>query len=244
MNTRKANTFGMLERSNLAADIASLLRRSIVKGELGPGTRLIEAEIAQQLGVSRGPLREAFRILETEGLLESYPGRGSFVAEVGERDIREVYSLRGFLEERAIRMAAENATAEDLQELERILASMFEAAKQGDSSGVQELDFQFHRKIWEIADHHLLREVLEGLTTRIRRFLAVQTELYGDLAEGISDHQQMLSALKNGDEDKAAEKILHHLQEASDVVTKNFQEQQARSSATTGGEAPSPGRRA
>ena len=209
---------GELERTNLADGIASVLRQSIMTGELPPGTRLIELELSRQLGVSRGPLREAMRILETEGLLENTPGRGTSVTQFSEKDIREVYTLRCVLEQEAIRRAAQKANDEDLAKLDHTLAALFEAAKEGNPSKVTELDFQFHTEIWEIADHDLLVQVLKGLTTQIRMFLAVQTHLYNDLGEGISDHQKLLDALKNADGEAGAKIMKDHLQVAEDVI--------------------------
>jgi len=214
---------GELERSNLAADVAALLRESIVTGEIPPGTRLVEAEVARQLGVSRGPLREALRILETEGLLDSHPGRGSFVSTISERDIREVYSLRCILEEEAIRLAAKRVTTEDIDSLERTLEAMISAAKAGESSKVTDLDYIFHSHIWDMADHKRLMGVLEGITTQIRMYLAVQTQLYDDMAAGISDHQEFLEALRNHDGEAGAAAMRNHLQVAANVVLDYFQ---------------------
>jgi DNA-binding GntR family transcriptional regulator len=209
---------GELERSTLSANIAEILRENIVTGELAPGVRLIEAELARQLGVSRGPLREALRVLETEGLLENHPGRGSFVTQFSARDIREVYSLRSVLEEEAIRRAASNCSERDLDQLQAILDAMFKAAKDGDPSKVTDLDFEFHTLIWEIADHHLLKQTLQGITTQIRMFLAVQTHLYADLPEGISDHQHLMESLKDQDGERGAQIMRTHLHVAEDVV--------------------------
>ncbi len=209
---------GELERSTLSANIVEILRENIVRGDLAPGERLIEAELARQLGVSRGPLREALRVLETEGLLQNYPGRGSFVTRFSARDIREVYSLRSVLEGEAMRRAAANCSADDLEKLQAILDAMFIAAKDGVPSEVINLDFQFHSLIWEIADHHLLKQTLQGITTQIRIFLAVQTHLYTDLQEGISDHKQIVEALQNQDGEGGARIMRTHLHVAEDVV--------------------------
>jgi DNA-binding GntR family transcriptional regulator len=209
---------GELERTNLANGIASLLRQSIMTGERPPGTRLIEVELARQLGVSRGPIREAMRILETEGLLENNPGRGTSVTQFSEKDIREVYTLRCVLEQEAIRRAAIHGNEEDLEKLQKTLDALFEAAQEGNPSKVTELDFQFHTEIWEMADHQLLVQVLQSLTTQIRMFLAVQTHLYVDLAEGISDHQKLLNALKNNDGETGARIMKDHLQIAEAVI--------------------------
>ena len=217
---------GELERSNLAADVAALLRESIVTGEITPGTRLVEAEVARKLGVSRGPLREALRILETEGLLESFPGRGSFVAQITESDIREVYSLRCVLEEEAFRLAAERGSSGDFDYLQETLISMFKAANDGETSKVADLDFRFHQKIWEVADHTRLKEVLESITTQIRMYLSVQTQLYDDLAVGISDHRLLLDALRNRDGEGGARIMRNHLQVATKVVLDYFLQNQ------------------
>lgn len=219
---------GEIERSNLAGDIAFRLRESIVAGSLAPGMHLVESELARQLGVSRGPLREALRILETEGLVESFPGRGSFVIHISEKDIREIYSLRSILEEEAFKRAAICRTDEDLNRLTATLGSMVEAAQAGDPSLVTKLDFEFHIQVWEIADHRLLKKVLEGIATQIRMFLSVHTHLYDDLALGISEHEGLLEALRMRDRHGAAERIRNHLEEASGVVQRHFQRNERR----------------
>jgi len=214
---------GELDRSNLAIEVANILRESITKGDFPPGMHLVEIPMAQKLGISRGPLREALRILEAEGMIESFPGRGSFVAQITERNIREVYSLRYILETEAVKLAIKNGTQEDIKKLDEILKSMFAAAKNEDTNEVTLLDFQFHTQIWTMADHTLLKEILEGFNTQIKRYVAVQTILYEDLTEGISDHKNILEALRNHDEKTAIELINKHLEIASKKVIEHFQ---------------------
>ena len=212
-----------LDRSNLADEIAIYLRELIITGEITPGTRIIEAEVSSQLGVSRGSLREGMRILETEGLLESFPGRGSFVVQASLRDIQELYSLRCILEEEAMRLAIDNGTANDFDRLQMTVESMLQAAKEQSQREVSELDYQFHRQIWEIADHILLRKILESITIQVRMYLAVQTQLYEDLAEGVFDHQLILQALRNSDIETATDLLKKHLELASQVVLNYFE---------------------
>jgi len=213
---------GELDRSNLAIEVANILRESITKGDFPPGMHLVEIPMAQKLGISRGPLREALRILETEGMIESFPGRGSFVTQVSERNIREVYFLRRILETEAIKLAIKNGTQEDIKKLDEILKAIFAAAKEEDTNEVTLLDFQFHTQIWTMADHTLLKEILEGFNTQIKRYVAVQTTLYEDLTEGISDHKNILEALRNHDEKTAIELIHKHLEIASKKVIEHF----------------------
>jgi DNA-binding GntR family transcriptional regulator len=213
---------GALERSNLSVNVADLLRASIVDGRIPAGSRLIEAEIAKQLNVSRGPVREAFRILETEGLIQSYPGRGSFVIQTSERDIREIYSLRCILEEEAFRLAVNNRTDANIKRLEEILEAMFAAAKDGDHAKVLELDLEFHRQTWEISDHHRLQSMLEELSTQVKMYIAVQTNIYDDLASGIADHKILLDALRDRDLTIGTQTLRKHLQLAADMVSEYF----------------------
>jgi DNA-binding GntR family transcriptional regulator len=214
---------GELDRSNLAIEVANILRESITTGDFPPGMHLVEIPMAQKLGISRGPLREALRILETEGMIESFPGRGSFVTQISERNIREVYSLRYILETEAIKLAIKNGTQKDIEKLDEILKAMFAAAKKEDTKEVTLLDFQFHTQIWTMADQTLLRDILEGINTQIKRYVAVQTTLYDDLTEGISDHKNILESLRNHDENAATELIRSHLEIASKKIIEHFQ---------------------
>lgn len=211
-----------LERQNLALDVAARLRESIVDGTLPPGTRLVELEVARQLGVSRGPLREALRILETEGLILSEPGHGSYVARISERDIREIYSLRRILEQEAFRLAAEGGTDAQLQELAGVLKSMFAAAERGDHASVLDLDLEFHKGVWRMAGHSRLDAYLNEVAAQAKMYIAVQTSLYDDLAAGVSDHLEMLEALRKRDSGRAIRAVLAHLQEATDVLLNYF----------------------
>jgi len=214
---------GELDRSNLAIEVADILRESITSGDFPPGMHLVEIPMAQKLGISRGPLREALRILETEGMVESFPGKGSFVTQISERNIREVYSLRCILETEAIKLAIKNGTPDDFEKLDEILKAMFAAANIEDTKEVTLLDFQFHSQIWTMADHMLLKDILEGINTQIKRYVAVQTILYDDLTIGISDHKSILETLRNQDEETAIKLIKNHLEVASKKIIEHFQ---------------------
>src|SRR5574341_322553 len=109
---------------NLVEQIATALRQAIADGKLRPGTRLLEVQVARQMGTSRAPLREALIQLEREGLVVRQPNRGAFVADLTEELVREVASLRGVLEGFAAGLAVKRLTEEDFRQLERILTEM------------------------------------------------------------------------------------------------------------------------
>ena len=209
-----------VKKLSLTDEIAAELRKSILSGKLKPNTRLFEKELSEQLGVSRGPLREALRLLEGEGMITSSTGRGSFVNSFSARKVAELYNIRLILEQQAIRLAASHATDEQLSQLEQILNAMLQAGHKGQMDKVVELDLQYHEKIWELADHQLLDQILHGLSAQIRSYMAVHTSLYEDLAAGIENHKLLFNALKEKNEEASAKLMRQHLEEASDVVTK------------------------
>jgi DNA-binding GntR family transcriptional regulator len=209
-----------VKKLSLTEEIAAELRKSILSGKLKPNTRLYEKELAEQLGVSRGPLREALRLLEGEGMISSTTGRGSFVNSFSARKVAELYSMRLVLEQEAVRLAARRATDRQLNELEQILNNMLQAGRKGKVDQVIELDLQYHEKIWELADHELLAEILLGLSSQIRSYMAVHTSLYEDLADGIENHKILFNALKERNENASANLMKQHLIEATEVVTK------------------------
>lgn len=210
---------GQIKKSTLINEIAGLLRQSIISGDIPPNTRLTELDVSKQLSVSRGSLREALRILESEGLVVDIPRRGFYVVSLSTKDIEEVYSLRLMLEQEAIKRVLKNITPDDLVSLQQVLTDMAEAARQGDRFQVVRLDVEFHRCLWKIADHKLLLQTLEGFILKISMYLSVQTHLYSDLNAGIADHQLLLGAIRGKDEIEALAILTRHIQDAlKDVV--------------------------
>ncbi len=209
---------GQIKKSTLINDIADLLRQSIITGTIPPNTRLTEQDLSRQISVSRGSLREALRILESEGLVVDIPRHGFYVVSLSTRDIEEVYSLRLMLELEALRRVMKTFTAQDLDNLQDFLSRMNEAARLGDRYEVVKLDLDFHRYLWKIADHKLLLQTLEGFILKISMYLSVQTHLYEDLIAGIADHQLLLCAIRDHDEELALSIMSRHIQEALQVV--------------------------
>jgi GntR family transcriptional regulator, gluconate operon transcriptional repressor len=209
---------GQIKKSTLINEISSVIRESIISGAIPPDTRLTEQELAKQLSVSRGSLREALRLLESEGLVVDIPRRGFYVVDLSSKDIEEVYSLRLLLELEAVRRVITHATPEDLNSLEEIMTDMTGAAQAGDLTRVVRLDVDFHRRLWAIADHKLLQETLEGFILKISMYLSVQTHLYEDLNAGIADHDLLLAALRQRDEAQAVSILTRHINDALQVV--------------------------
>jgi len=213
-----------IERQSLAYEVAKQLSRLIEEGNLPPGTRLIEIELAKQMGVSRGPLREALRILEATGLVENVHGRGSYVASLSRDDARELYALRILLEQEAARLAALHCSPEQIESLKNIYSSLLHAADLNDYSSLAGEDLRFHQMIWDISGNKRLKQVLVGMLKQIRRYMSLQTHLYQSPMVGVMDHGEIFAAIERHDPTAAAQAMRSHLQSATEVAVQNVPE--------------------
>lgn len=201
---------------SLSAWTTDVLRQAITDGYLESGQRLDQDAIAEELQVSRTPLREAIAALESEGLLQSKPHRGVFVSEVTTKDIHEVYGLRALLEAEIARQAADSVPDAVLGELEASLQDAQKAYDDGDPLAQFQADRQFHETLRVFAKNDLLREVLEGVSNRIsavRRFAQMRPGPHVD--EFAREHFDILEAVRQGDGDRAAALTKLHLENSA-----------------------------
>ena len=211
-------TLEEIERESVTETVAAALRSRILAGDLVPGTRLIESQLASQLGVSRAPVREAFLHLEHEGLVVTASGKGTHVSDMSFDDFGEIYTLRSVLEGLAMRLAFERITQDDLGRLASLVAKMQEAADQGDIEHLLALDMQFHVTIWQISGHKRLLEVLTNMTGPIRLFQMMNTRLYEDLVDNVLEHERLVRAMSLGNSREAEAIMVAHIQEAADAI--------------------------
>ncbi|MBI4572698.1 MAG: GntR family transcriptional regulator [candidate division NC10 bacterium] len=219
---------------NMAEQIATAIRQAIANGKLRPGTRLLEVQIAREMGTSRAPLRESLIQLEREGLVVRQPNRGTFVADLTEELVREVASLRGVLEGFAASLAVKRLTREDFDRLETILKEMLAAARQGEFPRMVEWDYQFHEYIMRASGHRLLYETWVGMDRKIRVYLSATNLMYADMKSVVEGHVPILRALRRRDPQRASRVMAEHLGEVLDlfltkVVRKALQRDPGRS---------------
>lgn len=206
--------------AGLDADVLEVLKEAILDGLFGPGDRLNESRIADQLNISRGPIREALRRLEEMGLVARTPGKGCFVKQFDRKEIEELWTLRAVLEEFAIEIACTTAEGTDLCHLSEIVEEMHLAAKENEKQKLLQLDLDFHDYLLNLANHSLLKRTWEGLGVRIQRFLNLQPGLYEDLDNIAQTHEPILSALRDGDVSAARQAVRQHIHEVADLSTK------------------------
>ncbi|MCZ0979220.1 GntR family transcriptional regulator [Streptomyces diastatochromogenes] len=178
------------------------LRERIIEGEYPAGLRLVEREIADDLRVSRVPVREAMQRLESEGFLTVQPRRGSVVAEFGPEDAAYLFDVRENLEGLAARLAARNASPARLRDLERLLARARRAAESGRLREAVSLNADFHRRIVELSGNPLLADLMTPLDSRLRRLFRL-TSAQSDGEPMCGAHERLYEAVRDHDEDAA-----------------------------------------
>jgi GntR family transcriptional regulator, gluconate operon transcriptional repressor len=203
---------------SLAEDAADMIREQILGGGFSQGEHLVEARIAEQLNVSRGPVREAFKLLRAEGLLEEEPRRGTFVVSLTAEDVREIYGLRAAIEGRAARRLAERHDDDDVAELRRSLDAIAEAVKAGDALSVFRRDLEFHDTLCRLSGNARLHEVFMRYVPMLRALLRLDERIYPSLDEVADQHLPLVEAIASGDGDRAAAAAEEHCDHAGGLI--------------------------
>ena len=224
-------SLGIASRRVLADVVTDDLRDAIVSHELEPGRRLAEDDLAEQMGVSRGPVREALMRLEREGLVSIERHKGARIASWNRQDLEEIYSLRRVLEELAMEWACKNATSADLAAMEEILAHYHRLSEsQRTPKEVSKIDLDFHTALFQAAHHERLLRAWENLRSQIHAFLMyswsredkVNKQKY--MPKWELDHQKILDVVKSKKVESAKDLIKVHMSLGFERVSKHFAE--------------------
>lgn len=204
--------------------VFNTLRQAILKGELEPGERLMEIQLAERLGVSRTPIREAIRKLELEGLVLMIPRKGAEVANISETSLREVLEVRRSLEELAIELACQRITQEELSELEQTEAAFSEAIRKGDPMDIAESDERYHDVIYQATGNSRLVQILNNLREQMYRYRLEYIKDADKRQILIVEHEHILRALKNHNIGEAKSAVREHIDNQQLTVAKNIKE--------------------
>jgi GntR family transcriptional regulator, gluconate operon transcriptional repressor len=202
----------------LAEDAADRIRDEILSGRLTRGERLVEAKIAGELHVSRGPVREAFKLLRAEGLLQEEPRRGTFVVSLSPKDVRELYDLRAAVEARAAKLVARSHTEADLDLLRSRFDALAAAAAAGDVRAVSRADLEFHESVAQLSGNGRLLAAFQRSAPLLKTLIALDEHLYASLDDIADEHRPMLEAIERGDGDEASRRFEAHIERAGSLV--------------------------
>ena len=191
----------------------------IIKGEYQPGQQLKEEEIATRLDISRPPVREAFKMLEAEGLVIRRPRRGVFVTEMTEKDVWEAYTLKAALYEMAMELAMNTISESQILELEAVVRRMENCvqAEPVDLLGYQEYHRNFHNQILVISGHQRLKKISASIHNQVSRFSYKSLQNRNHLDSSVRYHRQILDAIKDQDSARACKFMKEHVLNAIDA---------------------------
>lgn len=193
------------------------MREAIMSGILEPGERLMEIQLAEEMGVSRTPVREAIRKLELENFVVMIPRKGAYVAGVSSKDVADVFEIRSALEGLAAGLAAERITEEELEQMEQAL---FYRAVEGDLDleQVVKLDTDFHALVYKASRNERLIQILANLREQIQRFRTTSLAVPGRNKLAIEEHRMIVEALRSRNSEEAQSLAMAHIVTAENVM--------------------------
>lgn len=202
------------------------LRQAILRGELKPGERLMEIHLAQKLGVSRTPVREAIRKLELEGLVLMIPRKGAIVAEITVQDLEDVLEVRMALEELAVKIACKRITQEQLEEIKRRSAEFCKTLYGDDVAACAQADMAFHDAIYEATGNRRLVQILNNLREQMYRYRMEYLKDRNMYQVLIAEHEAICEALSCHDREKAGMAIRIHIENQKESIINSLKEKE------------------
>lgn len=206
--------------------VFNTLREAILKGDLKPGERLMELQLASKLGVSRTPIREAIRMLEQEGLAVTTPRKGAEVAKMTLKDMEDVLEIRDALDELAVRIACQKISDEQLRQLEDMKELFEKSTQTGNVKKIAEADVTFHDVIYEATGNLKLVTLLNNLREQVYRYRVEYIKDPKNYPTLIAEHEAILESLKNRDVKNAVEAMHVHVANQAEAVKTVIQEQE------------------
>lgn len=206
--------------------VFNTLRQAILKGELAPGERLMEIQLAEKLGVSRTPIREAIRKLELEGLVLMIPRKGAEVARISEKSLRDVLEVRRSLEELAIELACERMTQEELRTLEEAQAAFKKAVEDGDAMAIAQTDEHYHDLIYQGTGNDKLVQILNNLREQMYRYRLEYIKDRDKRQILLLEHDHILKALQSRNLAEAKTAVREHIDNQEITVSRNIKEKE------------------
>ena len=204
------STIALLQSNSLTMAVQQEVERAILAGEYAPGDKLNEATLALKLGVSRGPVREAFRMLDEAGLVRTEKNRGVFVRDIPLDEAIEIFELRATMEELVGRRLASTMSAAQQQEIESVVHAMEDAVKTADSHTYHLLNLQFHDRLVEMAGNRKLASIYRKLVKEISLFRRLNLAGHNVLPVSAHAHWEILEAIKSGNPDTAGRVLFDH----------------------------------
>ncbi|MDO9404046.1 MAG: phosphonate utilization associated transcriptional regulator [Polaromonas sp.] len=221
-------TIALLRSSSLTTVVQQEIERAILAGEYAPGSKLNEATLAEKMGVSRGPVREAFRMLEEAGLVRNEKNRGVFVRDIPIDEAIEIFDLRAAMDEMVGRQLAQRITPPQLKELRALVEAMEKSVKAEDAYDYHLLNLQFHDRLVEMAGNRKLGDIYRKLIKELSLFRRLNLADGWPLPVSAKEHREIVKAIASGDADAAGRALFEHVIESKERTIANDLRRQER----------------
>lgn len=206
--------------------VFNTLREAILRGELVPGERLMELQLAAKLGVSRTPIREAIRMLEQEGLAITIPRKGAIVAGMTEKDMQDVLEIREALEELSVQVACDKITAEEIEQLRENMKNFEDSLRSGDLKKMAQADVEFHDVIYQATHNPKLISMLNNLREQMYRYRVEYLKNPQNHEQLLREHEAIYKGILEKDKVTVTDMIRKHISNQVDVVKHIIREQE------------------
>ncbi len=198
--------------------VCESLREAIRTGLLRPGERLMEIQLAEELGVSRTPVREAIRKLDQEGFVVMMPRRGAYVANMSIRDVNEIFEIRTALESLSNGLAAERITGEELEELQTLLVQIGKYIEEDNMDKIVDTDIEFHELLYRVSRNSRLEGIISNLREQLTRFRTLSMSHPGRLEATLEEHRAIVDAIAKGDVGAAQRAAEYHMEKSEQTL--------------------------
>lgn len=221
--TDKLSKVNLNDYKPLREVIFNTLREAIILGELKPGERLMEVQLADKMGVSRTPVREAIRKLELEGLVSMIPRKGAHVADLSVKDIMDVLEVRATLDGFASSLAAQRINKEELNNLKNVNAQFEKYAQKGNLNGIVKKDVEFHEIIYHSSRNDKLIQIISNLREQVQRFRVKYLKEYTKGMDVFDEHIEIIDAIESRDSERAREVAVKHIRHQEETIINAIQ---------------------
>jgi phosphonate utilization transcriptional regulator len=226
-------TIALLRSASLASAAQQEIERMILAGEIAPGAKLTEAWLSERLGISRGPIREAFRMLEEAGLVHQEKNRGVFVRTIPLEEAIEIYDLRAVMDELVGRRLATGISAEQMRRVKLVADQMDQAVRADDVDAYHRLNLQFHDLLLDFAGNQKMATIYRKLVKELALFRRRNLAHRAVLPQSAAEHRQILKAIASGDPELAARAMFLHVTESKERMLRSEAQLSAHARRTT-----------
>lgn len=220
MNREKLSTINLEGYQPLRDMVFDVLMNAIMRGQLSPGERLLEVQLAEEMGVSRTPVREAIRRLEMEGFVVMLPRKGAYVAGLSIADVENVYEIRTALETLAVRLAAQRMQDEDYRQLDELSQRMQATWQEGDVDSWVKLDASFHELLYKFSRNDRLVQLMSNVMEQLSRYRIISLANVEVRHNSLDEHREVIAALRRRDSEGAAAAAAQHIENTKQSLVK------------------------